>query len=46
MLVDRRWPHGLKKADADLDEWCKAVAPSVALRRWYGHAPDRFAAGR
>jgi hypothetical protein len=21
---------------------CSAVAPSDALRKWYGHAPDRF----
>ena len=28
---------------ADLDEWCSAVAPSDALRKWYGHLPERFA---
>lgn len=42
VLVDRRWPRGVSKARADLDEWCTAVAPSDALRRWYGHVPDRF----
>jgi uncharacterized protein YeaO (DUF488 family) len=33
----------LTKAKAALDEWCKDVAPSDELRRWYGHDPDRFA---
>ncbi len=43
VLVDRLWPRGLTKAKADLDEWCKQVAPSAALRTWYSHDPDRFA---
>ncbi|MGH4000152.1 MAG: DUF488 domain-containing protein [Pseudonocardiaceae bacterium] len=42
VLVDRLWPRGLTRKQADLDEWCKQVAPSAALRRWYGHDPDRF----
>jgi uncharacterized protein YeaO (DUF488 family) len=42
VLVDRIWPRGLTKAKAALDEWCKDVAPSAELRKWYGHDPDRF----
>jgi uncharacterized protein YeaO (DUF488 family) len=42
VLVDRLWPRGLTKADADLDEWCRGVAPSPALRKWYHHDPTRF----
>lgn len=42
VLVDRLWPRGLAKADADHDEWCRDVAPSAELRRWFGHDPDRF----
>jgi uncharacterized protein YeaO (DUF488 family) len=42
VLVDRIWPRGVSKVRADLDEWCAAVAPSDALRKWYAHAPDRF----
>jgi uncharacterized protein YeaO (DUF488 family) len=42
VLVDRLWPRGIRKADADLDEWCREVAPSTPLRKWYGHLPDRF----
>jgi uncharacterized protein YeaO (DUF488 family) len=42
VLVDRVWPRGLSKARAHLDEWCKQVAPSTALRTWYGHDPERY----
>jgi uncharacterized protein YeaO (DUF488 family) len=42
VLVDRRWPRGVSKVRADLDEWCQDIAPSDALRRWYGHVPERF----
>jgi uncharacterized protein YeaO (DUF488 family) len=42
VLVDGLWPRGVSKSQADLDEWCKDVAPSAALRNWYGHDPERF----
>lgn len=42
VLVDRVWPRGIKKEDAQLDEWLKDVAPSTELRKWYGHDPERF----
>ncbi len=42
ILVDRLWPRGLTKAQADLDEWCKEVAPSTELRKWYSHDPSRL----
>jgi uncharacterized protein YeaO (DUF488 family) len=42
VLVDRLWPRGIKKDDAALDEWAKDAAPSVELRRWYGHDPKKF----
>ena len=42
VLVDRIWPRGLTKEKARLDEWCKQVAPSTELRRWYSHDPERF----
>ena len=42
VLVDRIWPRGVAKAKANLGEWCKQVAPSTALRKWYGHDPAKF----
>jgi uncharacterized protein YeaO (DUF488 family) len=42
VLVDRLWPRGLPKAQAAVDQWHKEVAPSAALRRWFGHDPARW----
>lgn len=42
VLVDRIWPRGMTKEKADVDEWCKQIAPSTELRKWYNHAPERF----
>lgn len=41
VLVDRLWPRGLRKDEAVIDLWLKDVAPSAALRRWYGHDPAK-----
>ena len=43
ILIDRLWPRGVKKADAAIDQWVKDIAPSTALRKWFGHDPDRWA---
>jgi uncharacterized protein YeaO (DUF488 family) len=43
ILVDRLWPRGLSRARAHLDFWARSLAPSHALRRWYGHAPAKWA---
>ena len=43
VLVDRVWPRGLSREHAALDLWCREIAPSTELRRWYGHDPERFA---
>ena len=42
VLVDRIWPRGLTKEGAHLTEWCKTIAPSTELRKWYHHDPQRF----
>lgn len=42
VLVDRVWPRGLRKDEAHIDEWCKQIAPSTELRKWYAHEPERF----
>ena len=46
ILVDRLWPRGVSKAEAAIDEWMKDIAPSTALRKWFGHDPDRWDAFR
>ncbi len=42
VLVDRLWPRGIKKEDAKVDLWAKTLAPSVELRKWFNHIPERF----
>jgi uncharacterized protein YeaO (DUF488 family) len=42
VLVDRLWPRGMKKDAAALDDWAGDAAPSVELRRWYGHDRSKF----
>jgi uncharacterized protein YeaO (DUF488 family) len=42
VLVDRLWPRGLSKALAAIDLWLRDVAPSTALRQWYGHDVARW----
>lgn len=43
VLVDRLWPRGVRKAELSDAVWMKAVAPSAALRTWFGHRPERWA---
>jgi uncharacterized protein YeaO (DUF488 family) len=43
VLVDGLWPRGIRKDALHIDEWAKDLAPTTALRRWYGHDPARFA---
>ena len=42
VLVDRLWPRGLSKTDADIYSWEKDMAPSNALRGWYRHDPEKW----
>lgn len=42
ILVDRVWPRGVTKAKAAVDEWLRDVAPSDALRKWFGHERERW----
>ena len=42
VLVDRVWPRGLTKKEAQIDDWLKEIAPSARLRKWFGHDPARW----
>jgi len=42
ILVDRIWPRGLSKEDANLEDWIKEIAPSTKLRQWFNHEDDKF----
>jgi len=42
VLVDRLWPRGLSKAKGQIDLWLRDIAPSVELRKWFGHDAARW----
>jgi len=41
-LVERLWPRGVKKEALHMDAWCKDLAPSNSLRRWFSHDPAKW----
>jgi len=41
-LVERLWPRGVRKTELHVDAWLKDVAPTDALRRWFGHDPAKW----
>lgn len=43
-FVERLWARGVSKEAAHLAGWLKDLAPSPALRQWYGHDPTRWEA--
>ena len=42
ILMERLWPRGVSKREAQINLWLKDLAPSTELRQWYGHDPARW----
>jgi len=42
VLVDRLCPRGVARGRAALGAWEKDLAPSAALRQWFGHEPEKY----
>lgn len=42
ILVDRIWPRGVAKEDAELEAWLKGLSPSSELRKWFDHDPEKW----
>ena len=42
ILVDRLWPRGIKKENAQIKIWLKDIAPSNELRKFFNHEPDKW----
>jgi uncharacterized protein YeaO (DUF488 family) len=42
ILVDRLWPRGVSKKDANVELWLKEVAPGNDLRKWFSHDPEKW----
>ncbi len=41
-LVDRIWPRGVSKDEAQIEAWLRHIAPSDELRKWFDHDPERW----
>ncbi|WP_043319777.1 DUF488 domain-containing protein [Microbulbifer sp. HZ11] len=46
VLVDRLWPRGISKDEANLDDHWKSLAPSDELRQWFDHDPEKWGSFR
>ncbi len=42
VFVDRLWPRGVSKENLKFDAWNKDLAPSPALRIWFGHKIEHW----
>ena len=42
ILVERLWPRGVTKEEAEIDLWMKDIAPSAELRKWYIHDVEKW----
>jgi uncharacterized protein YeaO (DUF488 family) len=42
ILVDRLWPRGVKKEEAQVDLWMKEAGPTTELRKWFNHEPEKW----
>lgn len=42
VLVDRLWPRGVSKEELNFDLWCKDLAPTADLRKWFGHKVENW----
>jgi uncharacterized protein YeaO (DUF488 family) len=42
IFVDRLWPRGISKSEVIWNEWIKDIAPSMELRKWFGHKPENW----
>lgn len=42
VLVDRLWPRGISKVNAQLASWEKEMGPTTDLRKWFNHEPEKF----
>lgn len=44
VLIDRLWPRGISKVNAQLASWEKEMGPTTELRKWFNHEPEKFPA--
>jgi uncharacterized protein YeaO (DUF488 family) len=44
VFVDRLWPRGRSNEILEVSQWARDIAPGAALRKWFGHKPERWEA--
>lgn len=42
IFIDRLWPRGIKKEEANIDKWLKEISPSDELRKFFSHDVEKF----
>ena len=42
VLIDRIWPRGMSKQQAEIAHWLKDAAPSSTLRKWFDHDQKKW----
>lgn len=42
IFTDVLWPRGLTKKAVKFDLWLKEIAPSISLRKWFNHDPEKW----
>lgn len=42
ILIDRLWPRGIRKEEANIDLWLKDLAPSNELRKFFSHDRQKW----
>ncbi len=42
ILVERRWPRGMRRSSSHVDMWLKRIGPSPELHKWFIHNQDKW----
>ncbi len=42
ILIERRWPRGMRRSSQHVDIWLKKIGPSDDLHRWHIHNPGKW----
>lgn len=43
VFIDRLWPRGVSRDAFHFDLWCKELAPTPELRKWFAHKAQNWA---
>lgn len=43
ILIERKWPRGMRRSSQNVDIWMKRIGPSEDLHKWYLHNTNNWA---